>query len=375
MTMMNDEESGNMELMKTTFPTFILIVLSALMTSCGNQYIVNDIKLVQTVGYDIIQNGVQNAAIIANYEEQGAKKLEFYVTNSDNMFDSIPRLKTKLDFPLEYGQLRLALFGETFARKGIKATIDSLIRNPRISRRMQFGVADRDALNILNIPQNKSDPYFLSDMIEQNYKKGNLPLTNLHVVNFNLYGKGRDLFLPYITEEGREVKVNGIVLFEGDKFKTTISIRDALLLKMLLGNSKFGSITIPIKESNQKQEDSFLMYSIGSKSKFKVISIGPPASVAIHLELDALVRDVPPWMDLTSKDQISTLEKRMEAYFEKEIQKLVSFCKKNNVDPVGFGDLIRSRSNKWNAREFQEHYGELETTVSAKVKIVQTGSS
>jgi hypothetical protein len=105
-----------------------------------------------------------------------------------------------------------------------------------------------------------------------------------------------------------------------------------------------------------------------------VISVGPPASVSIQLKVDAAVRDVPEWMDLTSEDQLESLEKVMEDFFEKEIQKFISLCKSNNVDPVGFGDLIRSRSNQWDARAFEDHYEELKTSVSVKVTIVQTGA-
>ncbi|WP_181873502.1 Ger(x)C family spore germination protein [Paenibacillus prosopidis] len=352
---------------------FLIIVLSTLITACGDQNIVNNIKLIQTVGYDAARNGIQSAALITNYEEVGKTKLEFFVTESNSMYDSMPRLNTKLDFPIEYGQLRMALFGETFARKGIETAITSLIRDPKISLRTHLGVADRDALEILNVTENKRDPYFLFDMIKQNIRSGNFPLTNLHVTFFNFFGEGRDVFLPYFTVEHGEIKIDGLALFKGDKFKTKISIREAFLLKMLLENSKNGSIMVPVRGPNQNRGDYFLMNSIGSKSTFKVISIGPPACVSIHLKLDAQVRDVPKWINLASKDQRVWLEKMMEAYFEKEIQKFVSLCKRNNVDPVGFGDLIRSRSYKWDDRDFQDHYEALKTTVSVNVTIVQTG--
>lgn len=351
----------------------LFIVLSTLITACGNQKIVNNIKLVETVGYDSVENGVRNAVLIANYEE-GRSKLEFYVTESNANYDILPRLRTKLDFPNEYGQSRMTLFGETYARKGIKIVTDTMLRHPVISSRMHLGVADRDALEILNITENKRDPYFLSDMIENNIRGGNLPMTNLQVTFFNLYGEGRDVFLPYFTVERGEVKIDGLALFKGDQFKTKITIREAFLLKMLLGNSKNGSIMIPVKGPNPERSDYFLMNSIRSKSRLKVVSIGPPASVSIQLKVDASVRDVPDWMDLTSEDQLASLEKTMEDYFEKEIQNFVSLCKSNTVDPVGFGDLIRSRSYQWDAREFEDHYEALKTTVKVKVKIVQTGA-
>ncbi|RAP74774.1 Ger(x)C family spore germination protein [Paenibacillus montanisoli] len=354
--------------------TFLLILLSTLISACGNQSIVNDIKLVQTVGYDAVGDGMRNASIIANYEETGKSKLEFYVTESNTVYDSLPRLQTKLDFPIEHGQMRMALFGETYARRGIGIAISTLIRHPVISYRMHMGVADRDALDILNVTESKRDPYFLFDMIENNIRRGNLPVMNLHVAFFNFFGEGRDVFLPYFTMERGEIKIDGLALFKGDKFKTAISIRDAFLLKMLLNNSKNGSIMVPIKGSNQERADFFLMNSLGSKSTFKVIRTGPPASVSIRLKLKAQVRDTPTWIDLTSEQQLASLEKTMEAYFEEEIQRFVSLCKINNVDPVGFGDLVRSKSYKWDARDFENHYGALKATVSVKVTIVQTSA-
>ncbi|MBD0384684.1 Ger(x)C family spore germination protein [Paenibacillus sedimenti] len=353
--------------------TFLFIVLSTLITACNQQNIVNNIKLVQTVGYDAVENGVRSAVVITNYEEAGKAKLEFFITEPNSIYDIMPRLNTKLDFPIEYGQLRMALFGETFARKGIETAIASLMRDPKISLRAHLGVADRDALEILNVTENKRDPYFLFDMIEQNIRRGNLPLMNLHKTSFNFLGEGRDVFLPYFTVERGEIKIDGLALFQAGKFQTKIGLKDAFILKMLLGNSKNGSILVPVRRPNQQRGDFFLMNSTGSKTTYKVISIGPPASVSIRVKMDVQVRHAPTWIDLRSEDERAQLEKIMEAYIEKEIQKFVSLCKRNNVDPVGFGDQIRSRSYQWDARDFEEHYDALKTTVSVKVTVVQTG--
>lgn len=360
-----------MELKRTAF---LIIVLSTFITACGDINIVNNIKLVQTIGYDAVENGVQSGAVIANYEEKGNTKLEYFVTESKSIYDSMPRLNTKLDFPIEYGQLRMALFGDRFARNGIKTAIDSLIRDPKISSRMHLGVADRNALEILNIAEIKRDPYFLSDMIQQNIKQGNLPLMNLHVTFFNFYGEGRDVFLPYFTVEREEIIIDGLALFKGDKFITKIGIRDAFILKLLLENSKNGSVMVPVRGPKQKRDDYFLINSIDSKSTFKVIGTGSPASVSIRVKLNAQVKDIPQWIDLTSEYQLASLEKSMEVYFEKEIQKFISLCKRNDVDPLGLADLIRSRSHEWNAGEFQDQYEALKTTVNVNVRIIRTGA-
>ncbi|WP_127580379.1 Ger(x)C family spore germination protein [Paenibacillus koleovorans] len=357
--------------MKKAILIFVLIVLLA---ACGSQKVVNNLKLVQTVGFDMSEKGVRTVAIIADYEE-GKSNLEYYLTESNSVFDSLPRLRTKLDFPNEYGQLRMALFGEAFARKGIRSVTDTMIRHPVISSRMQIGVADREALDILRVMKNKKDPYFLFDMIENNIKNGNLPLMNLHITLFNFYGEGRDVFLPYFTVEDEEIKIDGLGLFKGDQFKTHINIREAFLLKLLLGSSRNGSLMIPVKGAKPQSGDYFLMNSIRAKSNLKVTNLGPPASVSIQLKLRVTVKDAPEWMDLSSETQLDSLEQTIETYLEEEISRFVSQCQKNQVDPVGFGDLIRSKSQHWDARQFASQYEDLQTTVDVKGTISHTGAS
>lgn len=355
--------------------TLLIVALCMLLAACGDTNVVNSIKFVQTIGYDAAKNGVTSSAVIANYEEQGKLKLEFYVTESKSVYDTMPKLNMKLDFPIEYGQLRMALFGDSFARRGIATAIESLIRDPKISARAHIGVADRDALEMLNIAENKRDPYFLSDLLEQNMKFGNLPRMNLHSTFFNYYGSGRDFFLPHFTIERDEIKLDGLALFKGDKYKVKIGVTDSFLLKLLLEDSLNGSIMVPVAGGNQTRQEYFLMNSIKSKPTYKVIRAGYPASIAIHVNLKAQVKDVPQWIDLTSEDELALLEKSIEDYCVKEIQNLISLCKSNEVDPLGLGDLIRSRSKNWDSRQFDKHYKELTTTVVVKARIIRTGAS
>lgn len=351
-----------------------MLVFCTMLSACGDTNIVNDIKFVQTIGYDAIDNGVTSSAVIANYEEQGKSKLEFYVTESKSVYDSIPKLNMKLDFPVEYGQLRMALFGEGFARKGIKTAIESLVRDPKISPRVHLGVADRNALELLNIAENRRDPYFLSDMVEQNMKYGNLPRMNLHLTFFDYYGSGRDFFLPHFTVERNEIKLDGIALFKGDTYMTKIGVKDSFLLKLLLQDSSNGSMIVPLKGKDQTSDGYFLMNSIHSHVTYKVVRAGPPASIDISVKLKAQVKDVPQWIDLTSKEQLAVLERCIEVYCRDEIRQLVALFQRNHVDPLGLGDLVRSGSKKWDEQEFQRRYKELTTTVSVNARIIRTGA-
>lgn len=349
------------------------IMLVALLTSCTDQYIVNKIKLIQTISYDTNRNGVKSAVIIGDYKKKGETELQLLETESNSNFDIIPRLDTKINEPIVYGQLGMVLFGKDYAKNGIWNVIHTLCHDAKISTRLQVGVAEGDASELLRIIQKSQVPFFLSDMIEQNIKNGNLPMMNLHTTLFNFYGEGRDVFLPHLAIEQGEIKIDGLALFRSDKYIANINNRDALLLKMLLDRSKNGSYMVPLKKGNQTDEDFILIHRIDSNVHYIVNRLEPIPAVTIRLNLKTEVKHYPSWFHLTTKVQMQQLEKTMGDYFEDEIQKLLSFCKKNKVDPVGLGDLIRSRSKEWNEQNFQKVYPSLETKVSVKLSIVPTG--
>ncbi|WP_219838109.1 Ger(x)C family spore germination protein [Paenibacillus sp. R14(2021)] len=364
---------------------YLVIILCTVLSACSDQKIVNQICLIHAISFDTVANGKKTAALISHFKEQGKTELEVLHTES-NSYISLPRLNTRTNDPLERGQARLVLFGKTSAEKGTGTVIHHLLRDPKISSRLQLGVVERDASELLEITTKTQEPFFLSDMIEQNMRSGNLPLMNLHESLFNYYGEGRDMFLPYfkIGREGAagsgghgEVKIDGLALFRSDRMITEISMKDAFLLKMLIQNSKNGNYRVPLagKASNNQGEDFILLRSMHSKANYIVNNVHPIPSISIRLKLVTELQNVPDWVDLRSEEQLTQLEKTMGSYLKKEIEKFLSLLKKNKVDPVGLGDLVRSRSKEWSAQDFEKIYQEIKTTVNVQVKIGNAGNA
>lgn len=214
-------------------------------------------------------------------------------------------------------------------------------------------------------------------MVEQNIKNGNLPKMNLHEALFNYYGEGRDMFLPFFREEQGEVKIDGLALFKKDKKIININNEEAFLLNLLLKNSRIGSYMIPGTEEslNDGHEKQILIHINKSKVSKNVKMEELPPSISIHLEMDVKVEEIPDLTQLKSMDKVTKLEKKMELHFEKEIQRLLSFLQENNVDPVGFGDLVKQKSKDMNSKELNEMYPEINTHLRVNVTIDQSGTT
>ncbi|CAN7761822.1 Ger(x)C family spore germination protein [Paenibacillus sp. LjRoot56] len=356
---------------------FLVIILCAVLSACADQKIVNDICLVHAISFDTVANSMKSAVLISHFKEPGKTELDVLHTESNAIIDGLPRANARTNDPLERGQLRMVLFGKTRAEKGTGAVMHHFLHDTKFSSRIQLGVVDRDASDLLEIAKKTHEPFFLSDIIEQNIRNGNLPLMNLHVSLFNYYGEGRDMFLPYFKIDHGEVVIDGLALFRSDQKITEINMKDAFLLKMLIQNSKNGSYNVPVagKASSKQGEDFILLRSMHSKASYIVNKVKPIPSISIRLKLVTELQNVPDWVDLRSEEQLAQLEKTMGSYFKKEIEKFLSLLKENKVDPVGLGDLVRSRSKVWRAQDFEEIYQVIKTSVSVQVKIAKTGSA
>lgn len=356
---------------------FLKISLSllcmTLVSACANQKLVDEIKIVQSMGYDLTDHGVKSVVLYPIFEKKNEAQLEILDTKSNSYYDIIPRLNTKTNDPIEYGQLRMVLFGKTYSQKGIDSVIHSLCRDAKIGSRIHLGVAERDASELLIASNKYKDPYYISGMIGQNIAHGNLPLSNLQEFLFDHYGEGRDPFLPYLILERGNIKIDGIALFSYDKFKTIISMKEAFVLKMLVDNSKNGSYMYPLKGSKSALDEFILLHSVGSKTRYTVDHILPNPTISIKVKLYLQVKDVPEQINLTRGEQIRGLESTIGSYFEKEIHSFISLCQKNKVDPIGFGDLVRSKSLNWNEKDFYAAYEQLKTNVKVDIHIIQTG--
>ncbi|NQX62741.1 Ger(x)C family spore germination protein [Paenibacillus qinlingensis] len=355
-------------LVKNLLATLLAV---GLLTGCSDQRVLNKINLIQTMGLDSSDQGVKSTVLIGSFKKKGETDIQVLNTVADTTFDIAPKLSLQSKNIIEYGQLGLVIFSQSYARQGIGPALESLCRSQKISSSMLLGVTDSTASELLAKAQKSQDSYYLCDMIDQNIKYGILPRNNLQETLFQYYGEGRDLFLPYFVSEGDDIRIEGLALFKDDKFVTKIGNNKVFLLKLLMQTTKNGNFLVPLAGEEHKEENYIQFSSTGSGATFKLDRLNPVPSIHIHVRLSAQAKQYPSGIDFNSKEQISKLESDIGAYFEDELQQFLAFCQKKSVDPVGIGDFVRSKTKDWNAAHFAEIYPKIELKVNVHFTIVQ----
>ncbi|WP_163140428.1 Ger(x)C family spore germination protein [Bacillus sp. 22-7] len=350
---------------------FFAISFIVFLTGCENERTIDQVQIIESIGYDQHEDEIKGTAIYPTFTEKGQTKLNILTTKSASYDDILPRLNTKAAHPIEIGQLRLVLFGKMFAEQGLNPVIESLNRDPIVGSRMQLGIAEHTAENILISGKNTNLPFHLSDKINQNIQDGNLPKMNLHLFLENFYNKGRDPYLPYFTIEEGLAHINGLALFKNGKYINHINLNQSFIVKMLIDGAKNGRYHIKI---NENKKDGFIsLKNLDAKAHYTISQIDQVPNISIDLTMNTQIKDVPPWLNVTAKKDILKMENLMNKHFKEEVQQLISLFQEYQVDPIGFGDMVRAKSRKWNYSRFQDMYPNLKTTVNTKVNIIQTG--
>ncbi|MEB3749338.1 Ger(x)C family spore germination protein [Geobacillus icigianus] len=336
---------------------------------------IDEIQIIQEMGYDFENGRYTGTAVYPTFKQGPMTKPNLLTTTSPTIYDLIPRLSSKSPLPIEEGQLRLILFGKEFAKRGVTQITHSLARNNKVGSHLLLGVAKGSAKELLHITAKTtlSDTLYLPNLVEQNEQSMNLPKTNLHLFLYRYFSPGSDPFLPYFEKKGDFVKLEGLALFRDDNYVGHVSLRDAFLMKILLGETKNGVYQLKVGNRGKQGEDRVMLQNLWAKPKFEWKRDGSRHRLDVFVHIHASVRDYPSWLDPLMGKQLDNVKKKMENELEHNIERLFRYFQKKRIDPLGFGDFVRSVTKHWDQAAFYREYPDLDIRPHVTVDIVHTG--
>ncbi|GAB6255628.1 Ger(x)C family spore germination protein [Peribacillus frigoritolerans] len=350
----------------------ITFSLTFFLSGCGiHERIIDEVQIIEALGYDREEGKVKGIALYPTFAEKDNIKLKIYKTVSDSNEDILPRMNAKSAYPIETGKLDFILFGKEYARQGIEDVITNFARNPRTASRMQLGIAENTAEDILQSSKHVNLSFHLSEKINQNIKSGNLPKMNLHMFLKNFHQEGRDQILPYLILEENQIKIDGLALLKNGKYINHINLRQSLILKTLIDGSQNGQYKTKITQN--KKEGFILLKNLDAKTTYTVEKSEGIPSIFIDLTIHAEIEKASSWFDLKKEKDIVKLERNLNEHFKEEVQHLISLAQGYNVDPIGLGEKVRANTRNWDYQRFMDIYPEVKTTVHTNIDILNTG--
>jgi spore germination protein len=356
-------------IMRSRIIVVCLIVFT--LTGCVPSTSIEDIMLVEAIGYDYKnKNEIEATAAATIYgsgEGGGTSKTEAFTGSSQTSKDIQRVLQAESPQPIGIGKLKVALYSEKLAEKGIFSYIDSLGRDARIGRLLYIGVVEGKAQDLLTQKYEASETVslYLLDLMEQNMKE-NLPKFNFHDFFYSLHGKGMDPFGPLVKRKDDKIKITGLALFDDDRYIDSISFRDCFVFKMLFESFKNGLYQIKMGESYAE------IQSIHSKVKYKVENGNGRPVVKISVNMRGVVEEVG-GMNLKGKESLKKLEKTSGEQLEEDALRLIRRFQQKGIDPLRMGDKARHQTRGWSEEKWNQAYPDAQVDVDIKVNIVEMG--
>jgi spore germination protein len=353
----------------------VLMMLFALvLTGCSlvPAKIVNEVNMIQAVGYDSASdNRIKETVVIPIFKKDKSSTTEIRASIGQSSKEMRAMINTGTRYPLESGQLRLAIYGRTLSKKGINDFVDTLNRDPSIGSLVQIAIVDGKAANLLRLEKYKTEniSIYLQEMLDQNMEFGQLPRTNLHTFLFQFSQAGQDPYLPLIKKEKDLIKINGLAIFKNDQFVTSLSMDELFTFKGLVDTYKHG-----LHQFILKNGEKVVLDILDSKAKYKVKIVKGRPEFTVSLKMKTRLQE----FSSPEKQRVpiykQRIQKEVAQILEKSSTNIITQFKRYQVDPLGLGAKYKEHFRGFNESKWNTLYPHVKVVVKANVEIKQTGT-
>jgi len=354
----------------------IIILISLCLTGCANPRIIDDVRLVQAMGYDYYKDHLLLGTVTSPifFQSTGSGIIQ---PKSDVMSVVVKKateidnqLESKSEYQIEPGKLLVSLYNDKIAADGLLQYVDTLKRNPNISILTNLAVTQGSAKEILqgHYASNPLVSEYLSDLFKK-HANSNFPQTDMHTFLYQFSGDGMDPFLPLLKKEDKHIKILGIALFKGDKYIDYIPYSQSFIFKMLYRSFRKGTYALSSTVSKYVSIE-----NISSKIDYHVIPQGINGRhpiVEISIKQIGYVKESSSL--LQGKYSMTNLQKILANNLQKDGMTLVKHLQRLQTDPLGIGSHVRSFQRNWSEEAWRDYYPNADIRIKVKVTLKHEG--
>ena len=344
----------------------ILCLCSLFLVGNVQKRVIDDVNIATGFGINKSNGQLQGSIMIPVFKADKSIGNFTFSAKGKIPRDLVSEMQKTASQPIVAGALDIAFFGEDLAREGIIQVLDVFLRDPTIGARLNLAVVDGDVNDIFKGNYgDRGNHEYLRQLLEQNMKVHNLPLTNLHFFLADFYEEGKDAYLPVLKKTKNDlVNITGIALFKDEKLVDILHENKMFYFKLLVDKHTQGSVMVKEKHGDASVK------SITSKHKIKLLNRNP-YKFGVHLKLKGYLTEHQGGN--LKKSEVEDLEKQLEKQIVEECTTMIEDFQKKEIDPVGFGHFAQSRTRNFDFNKWQERYKSAQFKITAEVDIVQIG--
>ncbi|WML41784.1 Ger(x)C family spore germination protein [Neobacillus sp. OS1-2] len=353
---------------------FLISLCIGSLCGCTRMRTIDKLGMVHVFGFDLGEDKqLIGTALYPNYkigkDSDNIERLTEKAIAHNLLYQ---KLNKHSDTPIKLAKLRVIVLGKEYAESGITDMVERLLVTPEIGTRTQLAISEQSAAYTLK-EFSKGGTLNLLDIIQHNMTRQYLPEMNLHFFLNHFYGQGMDAFVPMISlDERKKMVVNGIGVFKGDRLKLRLNEEQTLIFSAIKDTRLEGTLKMDVEHMGRKGIIIVRGYKNHNKWELESGTRNQPA-LNLTMKLDWTVTQYPSWIKLSNEKDKELLRKLITAEVKKDVEELLMTLKENHVDPIGIGNIVRSKSRKWDKKEFYEMYPNLPINVDVHLEMINAG--
>ncbi|VEF48289.1 germination protein, Ger(x)C family [Bacillus freudenreichii] len=360
--------------------------MSMILSGCWDQRLLKDHTLVLTVGYDQIEdekilNTVAYPINKAGTQQGGvSNKSKVISSRGETVRDAEVHMDKIIPEKFDMSKAKVILFGEELAAHGIFPVLDSTYRDLRGPLNAKVAIVGGNAKEALNAREEDTIliSEFYSELLHSAEQGGITKNENVQAICPIMLSDGKDVVLPYIglsDQEEEAVKVEGLALFNDDKFTGRLGLQEAGMLLILMNErTKALSLNLRVKDQEKKHEKQFVnvvVRKIKRKININTDNNHIKAKIDINLKLDI---DEYASNRLSSEKEVKVLSKKVEKALNKLAKETLKKMQEANNDSLGIGERVKAYHHPvWKKIDWNKDYPEIPIETTFNVEIVQHG--
>ncbi|SMF85964.1 germination protein, Ger(x)C family [Paenibacillus uliginis N3/975] len=361
---------------------FAVCFMASLLSGCWDQQLLKDDRLIFIVGLDLTSDGkIQTTSAILDVSgsESGQKQYSEIHTVSGNT-SRHTRDITDREVPgrLSASKIRVILFGEALARKGIYPYLDVLYRDPKSALNAKIAVVKGNAKDAINmkLTGTKLISEHFSKLIRSAENRTIVPAVNLQIICPSMLDSGDDFAVPYISKSETKPLIYGIALFSGDIMKGTLKSEDSLLYLLMKDKlAKTSSLTLKINQEGNREPEKYIAMNIQRLKRKMKVNVNGYRNINVTLDLNLKVTAIEyPKDHLNDRRVLGELNKKLSEELTRRAQAITKKMQQANFDGFGIGRrLMAYYPDTWKNLNWVEDYPKVEFDPKVTVEIVSHG--
>lgn len=371
----------------------ILIMISFLCSGCLQKYPIEQLGIITAVGFDPMEEDKLHGTLVMFQFDPTVSHSSYTVESEAHTLKGIRyEANQKTSHKLVSGQVRLEVYQDKLAEKGLTQYLDTVTRDAKMSPMAYLSVSDVPTKDLLKSEISEDAPNigkYTQRLIEKSIKSEMIPDATVVAFMREIHDTGIDPVLPLLSLSQGKVVINGLALFHDDRYVGTLEKDEIFYLKILRRKMKIGELQIKLPSDSMEkyyknrgidnETDGSLYVSLHNvKSDVKIEpKKNDPTSYSVTLNMENRLLELSKSIDLKDKKAIKALEKQMEIKIEKKLNALLDKLKEKQIDPVGFGQKYNTqhRKNRVTQENWREQIPKLNVDFEVQVKLLRHGIS